>query len=213
MLRPRSRETNHKPCARCAELKLRRKQAATFEELQAIALELGQHRDDISADRRVYKHICTLCEKATGDACTMQDPTTSYQSCVIDGMDQSKFQCPRNIAASKLWDKHWRPQLGFIGVLVHGVCEIFYVLEPGLQKSGSTIVEVLARSLEKVKDILAQRLLVVTHLFFINRQCALKELAPAAALHLPQLLILCWLDLPMWLLLSGPKSKLRYLLE
>lgn len=157
LIRPRSMQTTHKPCARCAELKLRRKKAATHQELQAIALELGQHRDDISADRRVYKHICTLSEKATREACTMQDPATSYLSFVIDGMDQSKFMCPRNIAASKLWDSFWRPQLGFIGVLVHGVCEIFYVLEPGLQKSGSTIVEVLARSLERVKDILAQR--------------------------------------------------------
>lgn len=157
VLRPRTRECTHRPCERCAELKLMRKRATDRKELRAIADELARHRDDVFADRRVYKHYSVMSERATMNAQGVQGADTSVLSIIIDGMDQSKFLCPRNLQASKLWDRVWRPQLGFIGALVHGVCECYYILEPGLQKSGSTIVEVLALVLEKVADILAQR--------------------------------------------------------
>ena len=156
VLVPRQRECTHKPCSYCAELELRRKAAACREELEVVARETAQHRDNVFADRRVYAYYSALSATATAGK-HLVAPEDSVLMITIDGMDQSKFLCPRNVQASKLWDSLWRPQLGFIGALVHGVAECFYILDPCLQKSGSTIVEVLFQTLEKVRDILAMK--------------------------------------------------------
>ena len=157
VLRKRSRECTHKPCETCTDIQMRRKAATTREELEALSKLLAEHRDGVFADRRVYKYNSELSRVATSPHQGLIDPDSSVLCVMVDGMDQSKFLCPRNVQSSKLWDSYWRPQLGFVGALVHGVAEIYFILDPCLQKSSSTTVEILCQILDITRDILATR--------------------------------------------------------
>ena len=121
VLRARTREATHAPCATCAAYKRRRKAASSVAEMNGITTELRKHRDDVTADRRVSAYYNTLSRTATSIRSTLIAAHESVLDIVLDGMGVSKFMCPRNVDASKLWDTLWRPTLGFIGVLVHCV--------------------------------------------------------------------------------------------
>ena len=44
----------------------------------------------------------------------------------IDGRDQAKGCCPRNLENNKEWSTRWRPQLHIVGVGVEGVFEQYW---------------------------------------------------------------------------------------
>eukprot|EP00974_Lingulodinium_polyedra_P030876 2971499-Lingulodinium_polyedra.AAC.1 len=47
----------------------------------------------------------------------------------MDGMDQAKFKCPRNVVDAKELESLWRPVLRVTGVLVESIGGYFYVVE------------------------------------------------------------------------------------
>ena len=50
-------------------------------------------------------------------------------SIAMDGMDQAKLKCPRNIVNTKELESLWRPVLHVTGVILEGVGEHFFVAE------------------------------------------------------------------------------------
>ena len=71
----------------------------------------------------------------------------------IDGMDQSKFRCPRNLASSAEFASLWRPQLHIVGTIVWGHLEVFYVMHPDQAKDANMECTVISRTL----DLLANK--------------------------------------------------------
>lgn len=47
------------------------------------------------------------------------------------------------MAGCKLFESHWRPTLHCVGILVHGIAEIYYISNPDLPKSSNTQMTVL----------------------------------------------------------------------
>ena len=75
----------------------------------------------------------------------------------IDGMDQAKWKCPRNLESSKKLEKLWRPQLHLVGIIVWGVMEKYVILPPNVPKDASGMLTVLAQALDDVEEILTKR--------------------------------------------------------
>ena len=45
----------------------------------------------------------------------------------IDGMDQSKFRCPRNAEHANMWANYWRPSFHTVGCIIEGILEVYLV--------------------------------------------------------------------------------------
>ena len=53
----------------------------------------------------------------------------------VDGMDMSKFKCPRMTEGGKAMREGWKPNLHFTGTIIAGVAEVLEIAEPDVQKS------------------------------------------------------------------------------
>ena len=73
------------------------------------------------------------------------------------GSSQAKFKVPRNISMAKIFDKAWRPQAHCVGVVMHGICEIYFFMDTNIQKDSNAQRTILTRSLEIANEILARR--------------------------------------------------------
>jgi hypothetical protein len=71
----------------------------------------------------------------------------------IDGMDQAKFRCPRNLDNSKGWEKLWRPTLHCVGVIVEGVLEAYYITDQDMKKDSNLELTVLSLALDKTLEM------------------------------------------------------------
>ena len=74
----------------------------------------------------------------------------------IDGMDQSKFRCPRNLASSSEFESCWRPQLHVVGAIYHGVCECYFIMGPDVAKDANMEATVCSRTLEIAQKALIE---------------------------------------------------------
>lgn len=71
--------------------------------------------------------------------------------CMQDGMDQSKFRCPRSRkASSKLFAQLFRPKLHIAGVWVHGKRLLLSVSDEDCKKDAAAQMEQVSRALEMV---------------------------------------------------------------
>jgi Flp pilus assembly protein TadB len=68
----------------------------------------------------------------------------------MDGMDQAKFRCPRNLASSAELAAAWRPQLHVVGAIVHGHLEAYFVMDNDQPKDSNMNSTVLARVLDLI---------------------------------------------------------------
>ncbi|CAK9068414.1 unnamed protein product [Durusdinium trenchii] len=68
---------------------------------------------------------------------------------LIDGMDQAKFRCPRNLRASATFANLSRPPLHMTGCVLIGVVETFYLLEADTKKDSNMVATCLAHCLDK----------------------------------------------------------------
>ena len=75
----------------------------------------------------------------------------------IDGIDQAKGRCPRNLENSKQWSNLWRPQLHIVGVTVEGLFEQYWVMDEDVPKYSNMECACLSLALDKAKDLLAQK--------------------------------------------------------
>ena len=84
----------------------------------------------------------------------------------IDGMDQAKFKCPRNIAASKSFQNLWRPQLHVVGAIAHGHCELIAIMPPDIPKDANMNMTVLAKMMDLV-DAMQKPLNMAIHFLYV----------------------------------------------
>ena len=70
----------------------------------------------------------------------------------IDGIDEYKFSCPRNLQNSKAFEPLWRPKLHCIGLLVHGWVEYFAICDQDMLKNANLTLTVLSRGLDILWD-------------------------------------------------------------
>ena len=154
----------HARCAECARLEAMRSKAETEEEKQDILASLAWHRDMIFADRASDARLSTSAE----ESCKLNS-SVPYRVLKIDldGMDQSKFRCPRNVASTKAHDNLWRPQIHVVGCIIYGVAEVFFATDTDIKKNSDTQQTILSRCLDIASEILRQRgLEVPQHIIF-----------------------------------------------
>ena len=87
-----------KRCRECAQLDEEARQAITEEEKAALAQRKARHITEVMADRQVGvrgNHLAAIdASRPNGHGCGQM------LKILIDGMDQAKFRCPRNLAPS-----------------------------------------------------------------------------------------------------------------
>ena len=143
-------EGQGKRCKICARLDEERLQATTVEEKARCSREKKKHIDQVKADREVHMRGCRLSEDAA------ENPSVDGQNqalkITIDGMDQAKFRCPRNLASNAEFDACWKPQLHVTGAIVHGHLECYFIMNPDQPKDASMNCTVIARCLDLVRE-------------------------------------------------------------
>ena len=107
-------------------------------------------------DREVDMRLDKLGELAMqGTVAEWSD--ASITSCKLDGMDQAKFRCPRQLSLAKSHESLWRPQLHMIGGLVAGACESQFLASPDLPKDGNLHCTLFARLLHQASTVQSER--------------------------------------------------------
>jgi hypothetical protein len=142
-------EGQGKRCKICARLDQERLQAVTADEKARVGREKKAHIDQVKADREVHVRECRLSEQAA------ENPSVDGQDQVlkitIDGMDQAKFRCPRNLSSNAEFDSCWKPQLHVTGAIIHGHLECYFIMNPDQPKDASMNCTVISRCLDLVR--------------------------------------------------------------
>ena len=145
----------HARCETCARLcKLVRTQPLKCDQ-KAAAEALRAHRLRNFADRAVDFRLSQLSEDSTTKDGTLLPSRVLHIR--IDGMDQAKFRCPRNMDNSKGWETLWRPQLHCVGVIVEGVLEGYFVMDQDVKKNSDMEITILSLALERSAELLSSR--------------------------------------------------------
>ena len=82
--------------------------------------EYKAHLKGVFAMRRVDLRFSQMSAASCEPGCTLPNRCLHIR---IDGLDQAKGRCPRNLENSKQWSTLWRPQLHIVGVTVEGLFE------------------------------------------------------------------------------------------
>ena len=80
-----------------------------------------------------------------------------YMCDTMDGADQAKYMCPRNVDMVKVFEKAWRPRLHLVCVLISGVIECYYILDEDMYGDSNMEMTIIMRSLEKANEVLRER--------------------------------------------------------
>ena len=96
-----------KRCKACVKIDEERLQATTAQERAAVAQEKNNHIKAIMADRTVSGRT-TRAAEAHAQVPSV-DGDNQLLTITINGMDQAKFRCPRNLASSAEFDSCFRP--------------------------------------------------------------------------------------------------------
>ena len=134
----------HDRCDTCVELTKLRREHPDKRERQLAAAALRAHLNRMFDDRRMDSRLTHLSELSTS-------PSSSVQSVLhirIDGMDQAKFKCPRNMESAKMFSTLWRPTLHNVGIICEGVCEIYLVMPADEAKGSNMEVSSLTYALD-----------------------------------------------------------------
>ena len=139
-------------CEICAEKSKERKLAKTIAEKENLLEQYEDHINTIMGCRRVESRGNYYSEHSRkllmGDSSGV-DCTVKF---TIDGIDEYKFSCPRNLQNSKAFEPLWRPKLHCIGLLVHGWVEYFAICDPDMLKNANLTLTVLSRGLDILWD-------------------------------------------------------------
>ena len=80
-----------------------------------------------------------------------ENSSTSILKVLVDGMDQAKFRCPRNLKANAAFANVQRPALHLTGAVAIGLCEVYYILGPDTKKDSNMVATCLAHLLERCR--------------------------------------------------------------
>ena len=135
----------HKPCEECERYKVELVTARSIADRRKVGHAYHAHLGAQMSDRRVLGMI----EQASWGFFSGHAKSDSA-SIVIDGMDQAKFRCPRNLPAAKLFADLERPTLHLAGVIVTGHAENYWISDANVKKDANTEVDCVARAIEGI---------------------------------------------------------------
>ena len=109
-----------------------------------------QHITEVKLDREASSRTNHLSEQACKNPST--DGYNQLLKITMDGMDQSKFKVPRNIASNAEWADSWRPMLHFVGAIHHEHGEYYFVMPTDCPKDANMECTVVARLLDLIYE-------------------------------------------------------------
>ena len=134
-------------CQVCADLDEERRNLTTKSERQHLDVRKQLHLDRCEADRSINVRGNALSSNPA--TFKLANSSTSVMKIMIDGMDQAKFRCPRNLASSSAFSQVARPALHLTGVLAFGLLETFYILGPDTKKDANMNATCVAAVLDQ----------------------------------------------------------------
>ena len=144
----------HARCATCARLAKTRRDSPDMAERASADAEYKAHLNGVFAMRRVDMRFSQMSAASCEPGCTLPNRCLHIR---IDGLDQAKGRCPRNLENSKQWSNLWRPQLHIVGVTVEGLFEQYWVMDQDVPKDSNMECTCLSLALDKAKNLLAQK--------------------------------------------------------
>ena len=144
----------HARCATCARLAKTRRDSPDMAERAIADAEYKAHLNGVFAMRRVDMRFSQMSAASCEPGCTLPDRCLHIR---IDGLDQAKGRCPRNLENSKQWSNLWRPQLHIVGVTVEGLFEQYWVMDQDVPKDSNMECTCLSLALDNAKNLLAQK--------------------------------------------------------
>ena len=139
-----------KRCRICARLDEDRRQASTEEDKALAVAAKTTHIDEVQQDRAVNVRGNKIAEQAA--ASPTIDGFNQILKITIDGMDQAKFRCPRNLASSAEFSSLWRPQLHVVGSIAWGHIEAYFIMNGDQAKDANMNCTVISRMLDIIAD-------------------------------------------------------------
>ena len=107
-------------CTTCARLAKIRRDSPDPAERASADREYKAHLAGVFGMRRVDMRFSQMSARSCEPGCTLPNRCLHIR---IDGLDQAKGRCPRNLENAKQWSSLWRPQLHIVGVTVEGLFE------------------------------------------------------------------------------------------
>ena len=138
----------HSRCSTCARLAKTRRDRPDAAERAHADNEYKQHLRRVFAMRRVDARFSNLSSMYCEPGCTFPSRCLHVR---IDGLDQAKGRCPRNLENSKQRSVLWRPQLHIVGVMVEGLFEQYYVMDQDVRNDSAMECAVLSLAIAKAK--------------------------------------------------------------
>ena len=106
------------------------------------------------ADRQVEEREIALTEEACTPGSNLPYRIARF---ALDGMDQQKFVCPRNLASSKAFEMLWRPRLHMVGCYMAGLLECYFIMDSDMQKDPNSNMTVMSRTITLAQEELQKR--------------------------------------------------------
>ena len=144
----------HARCATCARLAKTRRDSPDMAERANADAEYKAHLNGVFAMRRVDMRFSQMSAASCEPGCTLPNRCLHIR---IDGLDQAKGRCPRNLESSKQWSSLWRPQLHIVGVTVEGLFEQYWVMDQDVPKDSNMECTCLSLALDNAKNLLVQK--------------------------------------------------------
>ena len=133
-------------CQLCADMDEERNHCTTKVERQELDLRKQRHFQRHDADRSMNVRSNQL----SSDPSTyqLQNSSNKFMKLMVDGMDQAKFRCPRNLQAASAFSQATRPSLHLTGVLAFGLLEVYFILPPDTCKDSNMNATVISVTLD-----------------------------------------------------------------
>ena len=142
-------------CQVCADFDERRSQLTSKKERQEIDELKQQHLNRCDMDRSDNVRGNRLSKQDSNFK--MENSSTSFLKVLVDGMDQAKFRCPRNLKANAAFANVQRPALHLTGAVAIGLCEVYYILGPDTKKDSNMVATCLAHLLDRCQLVVENR--------------------------------------------------------
>ena len=153
VVRDESQKKRFHECSRCAGFKMRLANAKKedYATKMQIRLERAEHyTQEVRVEKQNYYQ-----RRAEG-ADTMRERHDGALSIIMDGEDKSSHRYPHQPRAREDLEKASRMQLKVQGVLIHGLCLLFYMIPPWLGSGAGMAITTLLHALYVAKLSLGQ---------------------------------------------------------
>jgi len=165
-------EAQHARCDDCAKLTKIRKEDPDARNREAANVAYRKHLQRMLADRALDHRLSLLSEYSTERGSTQHSRILHLR---IDGMDQAKFKCPRNLCDAKQWASLWRPTLHMVGCMVEGLLEIFFLTDQDVKKDSNMEMTCISLTLDLAQQELQKRGLTMPEHLSLNWDNTARE--------------------------------------